>query len=55
MIDSKEAIETMLLNLARLEGTDAIRHQLRQVHQHLESLHDDWRSQVEAHHTTADD
>ena len=39
LINSKEAIETMLLNLSRLNGTDAILQQLREVHQQLEVLH----------------
>ena len=40
LIRSKEQIETMLLDLAKLEGSDLILEQLRQVHQQLESLHD---------------
>ena len=40
LIRSKEQIETMLLDLAKLEGSDLILQQLRQVHQQLESLHD---------------
>ena len=49
LINSKEAIETMLLNLGRINGTEAILQQLRQVHQQLEVLHDERRTQVEAH------
>ena len=53
MINSKEAIETMLLNLGRLNGTDSILQQPRQVHQQLEVLHDERRTQVEAHQASA--
>ena len=53
LINSKEAIETMLLNLGRLNGTDSILQQLRQVHQQLEVLHDERRTQVEAHQASA--
>ncbi|EAU74838.1 hypothetical protein RS9916_35062 [Synechococcus sp. RS9916] len=53
LINSKEAIETMLLNLSRLNGTDAILQQLREVHQQLELLHDERRTQVEAHQASA--
>lgn len=53
LINSKEAIETMLLNLSRLNGTDAIVQQLREVHQQLEVLHDERRTQVEAHQAPA--
>lgn len=53
LINSKEAIETMLLNLGRLNGTDSILQQLRQVHQQLEVLHDERRTQVEAHQAPA--
>lgn len=52
LINSKEAIETMLLNLARLEGTESILQQLRQVHQQLEVLHDHRRTQVESQHAS---
>jgi hypothetical protein len=51
LINSKEAIETMLLNLDRLEGTQAIKDQLRQVHQQLELLHDRRRNEVDAQRT----
>lgn len=40
LIRSKEQIEAMLLELTKLEGTDLILQQLRQVHQQLEALHD---------------
>ena len=53
LINSKEAIETMLLNLSRLNGTDAIVQQLREVHQQLEVLHDERRTQVEAQQASA--
>ena len=39
LIRSKEQIEAMLLELTKLEGTDLILQQLRQVHQQLEGLH----------------
>lgn len=51
LINSKEAIETMLLNLDRLEGTQAIQDQLRQVHQQLEVLHDRRRNEIDAQRT----
>jgi len=51
LINSKEAIETMLLNLDRLEGTQAIKNQLRQVHQQLEQLHDRRRNEIDAQRT----
>ena len=51
LINSKEAIEAMLLNLDRLEGTQAIREQLRQVHQQLELLHDRRRNEIDAQRT----
>ena len=51
LINSKEAIETMLLNLDRLEGTQAIKDQLRQVHQQLELLHDRRRHEIDAQRT----
>jgi hypothetical protein len=51
LINSKEAIETMLLNLDRLEGTQAIKDQLRQVHQQLEQLHDRRRNEIDAQRT----
>ncbi len=40
LIRSKEKIETMLLDLSKLEGTDLLLKQLRQVHNQLEALHD---------------
>ena len=40
LISSKLQIETMLLDLSKLEGTDLILQQLRQVHNQLEDLHD---------------
>jgi hypothetical protein len=43
LINSKEQIEAMLLSLSRLENTDSIRQQLRQVHTQLEALHDQVR------------
>ena len=53
LINSKDAVETMLLNLGRLQGTERIVQQLRQVHQQLEELHDQRRQQVEAVHSSA--
>ena len=44
LINSKEQLETMLLNLAKLEGTEQVLLQLRQVHNQLEHLHDQRRS-----------
>jgi len=40
LIRSKEQIETMLLDLGKLDGTDLLLQQLRQVHNQLEDLHD---------------
>ena len=40
LIRSKEQIETMLLELSKLDGTDVLLQQLRQVHNQLEALHD---------------
>ena len=40
LIRSKEQIETMLLELSKLDGTDVLQQQLRQVHNPLEALHD---------------
>ncbi len=40
LIRSKEQIENMLLDLSKLEGTDLLLQQLRQVHNQLEALHD---------------
>ena len=40
LIRSKEQIETMLLDLSKLEGTDLLLQQLRQVYNQLEALHD---------------
>ncbi len=45
LISSKEQIETMLLNLGKLEGTSDILQQLREVHGQLERLHDQRRSE----------
>jgi hypothetical protein len=43
LIDSKAQIETILLSLARLENTEAIRRQLVAVHNELELLHEQRR------------
>jgi hypothetical protein len=43
LIDSKAQIETILLHLARLENTEAIRRQLVAVHNQLEDLHEQRR------------
>ncbi len=40
LIRSKEQIETMLLDLDKLDGTDLLLQELRQVHSQLEDLHD---------------
>ncbi len=40
LIRSKEQIETTLLELSKLDGTDVLLQQLRQVHNQLEALHD---------------
>ena len=40
LVRSKEQIETMLLDLGKLDGTDLLLQQLRQVHNQLEDLHD---------------
>ena len=40
LIRSKEQIETILLDLGKLDGTDLLLQQLRQVHSQLEDLHD---------------
>ena len=45
LIDSKAQLEMILLNLAKLEHTDAIRQQLVEVYNQLESLHDQRRQQ----------
>ncbi|MFM2079368.1 MAG: hypothetical protein RLZZ219_50 [Cyanobacteriota bacterium] len=45
LIDSKAQIESMLLNLSRLDNTETIRDQLRDVHQQLERLHDRRRNE----------
>ncbi len=45
LISSKEQLETMLLNLGKLEGTKEILQQLRDVHGQLELLHDQRRGQ----------
>ena len=43
LIDSKAQLELMLLNLAKLENTEAIRQQLVAVYNQLEELHDQRR------------
>lgn len=43
LIRSKEQIETMLLSLSKLEGTESLLMQLREVHNQLEELHDQRR------------
>ena len=43
LISSKEQIEMMLLSLSRLEGTESLLLQLRDVHSQLEKLHDQRR------------
>lgn len=43
LIDSKAQIETILLNLARLDNTASIRASLVQVHNQLEELHEQRR------------
>lgn len=40
LIDCKSQVETMLLALSRIENSEAIRAQLLEVHQQLETLHD---------------
>lgn len=45
LIDSKDQIESVLANLARLENTDHIRVQLVAVYNQLEGLHDLRRAQ----------
>ena len=45
LISSKEQLETMLLNLGKLEGTKEILQQLRDVHGQLELLHDQRRNE----------
>lgn len=45
LIDSKAQIEAVLLNLDRLENTEAIRRQLVAVYNQLEGLHDLRRTQ----------
>jgi len=39
LIDCKSQIESMLLALGRIDDSEAIREQLRQVHSQLEALH----------------
>ena len=48
LIDSKAQIEAILLNLARLENTSAIRQQLVSVHNQLEELHEQRRQERSA-------
>ena len=43
LISSKEQIEMMLLSLSKLEGTESLLLQLREVHSQLEELHDQRR------------
>ena len=43
LISSKQQVEAMLLELTKLDGTETILQQLRQVHSQLEDLHDDRR------------
>lgn len=45
LIDSKAQIEAILLSLARLENTAAIRQQLVAVHNQLEELHEQRRQE----------
>jgi len=45
LIDSKAQLETILLNLAKLEHTEAIRQQLVEVYNQLETLHEQRRQQ----------
>lgn len=44
LIDSKAQVETILLNLIRLDNTETIREQLVAVHNQLEALHDQRRN-----------
>ena len=53
LIDCKAQVEAMLMALSRIEESDAIRTQLLQVHQQLESLHDRHRTQPPRHSDTA--
>ena len=46
LINSKEQIEMMLLNLSKLEGTEPLLQQLREVHGQLEQLHDKRRGKA---------
>jgi hypothetical protein len=39
LIDCKSQIESMLLALSRLDDSEAVRQQLREVHHQLEELH----------------
>ena len=45
LISCKARIETMLLDLNRIEASEAIREQLVQVHHQLEALHERHRRQ----------
>lgn len=47
LIDTKEQIEGALMNLARLEDTDAIRLQLVAIYNQLEALHDERRAKAQ--------
>ncbi|WP_411867927.1 hypothetical protein [Vulcanococcus limneticus] len=48
LIDSKDQIESVLLNLAKLEDTEAIRAQLVDVYNQLEVRHERRRAQRQA-------
>ncbi|MCP9816997.1 hypothetical protein KBY76_09990 [Synechococcus sp. GreenBA-s] len=48
LIDSKAQIESVLLNLAKLEDTEAIRAQLVDVYNQLEVRHERRRAQRQA-------
>jgi len=48
LIDSKAQIESVLLNLAKLEDTEAIRAQLVDVYNQLEVRHERRRTQRQA-------
>ncbi|MFM7087361.1 MAG: hypothetical protein ACKOXO_10290 [Cyanobium sp.] len=48
LIQCKAQVETMLLSLSRIEDSEPIRQQLLEVHQQLESLHDQHRRQAQS-------
>jgi len=48
LISCKARIETMLLDLTRIEASEAIRAQLVEVHHQLELLHEQHRRQPAA-------